>query len=108
MVALPYDYLENLEFVMMLSAEACKKRWGIVGGRGQIRLGRSHWAVPYYLDIGAGSSEFTWEGMAGIASGFSRGGVQPVYRHLYFDQKSGKLLQSVRFSGPALGVTFCF
>jgi hypothetical protein len=44
---------------------------GIVRVRGQIKLGRSHWWVPYYLDVGTGSSAFTWQGMAGIAYGFS-------------------------------------
>jgi hypothetical protein len=81
---------------------------GIVGVRGQIRLGRSHWSVPYYLDVGTGSSAFTWQGMVGIAYGFSWGGVQLMYRHLYYDQKDDKLLQDMRFSGPALGVTFRF
>ena len=81
---------------------------GIAGVRGQIRLGRSQCSLPYYFDIGAGSSEFTWQVMAGIAYGFSWGGVQLVYRHLYYDQKDDKLLQNMRFSGPALGVTFRF
>jgi hypothetical protein len=81
---------------------------GIVGVRGQIRLGRSNWSLPYYLDIGTGSSDFTWQGMAGIAYGFRWGGVQLVYRHLYYDQKDDNLLQNMRFSGPALGITFRF
>jgi hypothetical protein len=46
--------------------------------------------------------------MAGIAYGFSWDGVQLVYRHLYYDQKDDKLAQNMRFSGPALGVTFRF
>ncbi len=81
---------------------------GIAGVRGQIRLGRSNWSLPYYLDIGTGSSEFTWQGMAGVAYGFRWGGVQLVYRHLYYDQKDDYLLQNMRFSGPALGITFRF
>jgi len=82
---------------------------GIVGIRGKIRLGRSsNWSLPYYLDIGTGSSDYTWQAMAGIAYGFSWGGVQLVYRHLYYDQKENKLLQNMRFSGPALGITFRF
>jgi hypothetical protein len=46
--------------------------------------------------------------MAGIAYGFSWGGVRLVYRHLYHDQKDDKLLQDMRFSGPALEVLFRF
>jgi hypothetical protein len=81
---------------------------GIVGVRGKIRLGRSNWSLPYYLDIGTGSSDFTWQGMAGIAYGWSWGSVQLVYRHLYYDQKNDKLLQDMRFDGPALGISFRF
>jgi hypothetical protein len=81
---------------------------GIIGVRGRIRLGRSNWSLPYYLDIGTGSSDFTWQGLAGIAYGWSWGSVQLVYRHLYYDQKNDKLLQDMRFSGPALGVQFRF
>ncbi len=81
---------------------------GIVGIRGKIRLGRSNWSLPYYLDIGTGSSDYTWQAMAGIAYGFSWGGVQLVYRHLYYDQEENKLVQNMRFSGPALGISFRF
>ena len=35
-------------------------------------------------------------------------GVTLAYRHLYYDQKDDKLIQDMRFSGPALGVTFRF
>jgi len=34
--------------------------------------------------------------------------VMLVYRDLYFDQKDDKFIQDLRFSGPALGVTFRF
>jgi hypothetical protein len=34
--------------------------------------------------------------------------VSFVYRHLYYDQKGDNLIQDMRFSGPALGVTFRF
>ncbi len=81
---------------------------GIVGIRGKIRLGRSNWSLPYYLDIGTGSSDYTWQAMVGIAYGFSWGSVQFVYRHLYYDQKENKLVQNMRFEGPALGISFRF
>ena len=46
--------------------------------------------------------------MLGIAYSFSWIDVSLAYRHLYFDQGSDKLIQDMRFSGPALGVTFRF
>ena len=59
-----------------------------------------------YLDGGTGSSSLTWQGMLGVAYSYKWGGVTLAYRHLYYDQKGDKLIQDMRFSGPALGVTF--
>jgi hypothetical protein len=81
---------------------------GIVGVRGRIPLGGSHWSIPYYLDLGTGSSNWTWQGLLGIDYSFKWGAVTLAYRNLYYDQKDDKLLQDLRFSGPALGVTFRF
>jgi hypothetical protein len=81
---------------------------GIVGFKGRVWLGRSNWSIPYYFDVGTGSSELTWQGMLGVAYSFKWGGVNLTYRHLYYDQKGDKLVQDMRFSGPALGVTFRF
>ena len=80
----------------------------IVGVRGKAKLGGGNWFVPYYLDAGTGSSELTWQGVAGIGYTFRWGDVLFAYRHLYYDQKGDKLIQNMRFSGPALGVTFRF
>lgn len=81
---------------------------GIVGVRGRVLLGSSDWSIPYYLDVGAGSSNWTWQGMLGIAYSFKWGGVTLAYRNLYFDQNNDKLVQDLRFTGPALGLTFRF
>jgi len=81
---------------------------GIVGVRGRVLLGSSDWSIPYYLDVGAGSSNWTWQGMLGIAYSFKWGGVTLAYRNLYYDQNNDKLVQDLRFTGPALGLTFRF
>ncbi len=81
---------------------------GIIGVRGRVLLGSSDWSIPYYLDVGAGSSRLTWQGMLGIACSFKWGGVTLVYRDLYYDQKDDELIKDLRFSGPALGVTVRF
>jgi hypothetical protein len=81
---------------------------GIVGVKGRVWLGRSNWGIPYYLDVGTGSSTLTWQGMIGVAYSYKWLGVTLAYRHLYYDQKEDKLIQDMRFSGPALGVTFRF
>jgi len=81
---------------------------GIVGVKGRVWLGGSNWSIPYYSDIGTGSSSLTWQGMLGIAYSFKVVSLTLAYRHLYYDQKNDKLIQDMRFSGPALGVTFRF
>ena len=81
---------------------------GIVGVRGRFLLGSSDWSIPYYLDVGAGSSNWTWQGMLGIAYSFKWGGMMLAYRNLYYDQNNDKLIQDLRFTGPALGLTFRF
>jgi hypothetical protein len=81
---------------------------GIVGVKGRVWLGRSNWGIPYYLDVGTGSSTLTWQGMIGVAYTFQWIDVTLAYRHLYYDMKGDKLIQDMRFSGPALGVTFRF
>jgi len=81
---------------------------GIIGVRGRLRLGESQWFVPYHLDVGAGSSRLTWQGLLGIAYAFKWGDAVFGYRRLYYDQGDDKLLQDFRFSGPTLGASFRF
>lgn len=80
---------------------------GIVGVRGEARLGGSRWFVPASLDLGAGSSDFTWQASLGLAYRFGWGDLLLTYRHLEYDT-DGKLLNNFRFSGPAFGATFRF
>ena len=81
---------------------------GIVGARGRFRLGDSQWFVPYHVDIGAGSSELTWQGVAGVGYAFRWGEVVASYRYLYYDEGSDEFLQELSFGGPAIGVNFRF
>jgi hypothetical protein len=81
---------------------------GIIGVKGRVWLGSSNWSIPYYLDVGTGSSRVTWQGMLGVAYSFKWGAVTLAYRNLYFEQGGDKLIQDMRFDGPELGVTFRF
>src|SRR5258706_8986955 len=58
---------------------------GLIGVRGRINLGGSDWFLPYYADIGTGSSNFTTQAMTGIGYGFSWGDLRLVYRYLYYE-----------------------
>lgn len=80
----------------------------IVGVRGKVKLGDGNWSMPYYADIGTGSSTLTWQAMVGVAYSWNWGDVGLVYRHLAYDMGDDKLLQNVEFSGPALGAAFHF
>ena len=78
---------------------------GIVGVRGQIRLGDGRWYMPYYLDIGTGSSNWTWQALLGVGYTFDWGDVNLSIRNLSYDF-NGKNDMDLRMTGPALGATF--
>ena len=80
----------------------------IIGVRGRVRLGESQWFMPFHLDLGAGSSSFTWQGLLAISYAFKWGDATLGYRHLYYDQSGDRLFHDFRFSGPTLGATFRF
>jgi hypothetical protein len=78
----------------------------IVGVRGRIAFGAQNaWFVPYYLDVGTGDSDLTWQGIAGIGYAFHWGEVVAAWRYLYYDI-SGKAIKDMSLSGPLTGVTF--
>lgn len=79
----------------------------IVGARGRVRLAE-RWFLPYYADVGAGSSKLTWQALGGVSYAFRWLDVTLAYRHLVYDQKDDRLLQDFKFSGPLLGATFRF
>lgn len=81
---------------------------GIVGVRGHFGFGDGNWSVPYYFDVGAGSSDLTWNAMTGLSRTFGWGDLMFVYRHLAYDEDPDGLLQDFSFSGPALGAAFRF
>ena len=80
---------------------------GIVGVRGEIKL-NNNWYLPYYADVGAGSSETTWQAMAGVGYNFKWGDVLLAYRYLDYDFDSDFVLDDMTVSGPALGARFRF
>ena len=81
----------------------------IIGVRGRISLDDAgKWSVPYYLDVGTGSSTSTWQGMTGLAYTYGWGDVLLAYRHLSYDQKNDQLIQNLSCSGPMFGATFRF
>lgn len=79
---------------------------GIVGIHGQARIGGSGWYVPYYLDVGTGDTDYTWQALSGIGYAFASLDFSLTYRHLEWNVDSSDNLQSLSFSGLVLGMGF--
>jgi len=80
----------------------------IVGLKGNIALS-DRWFLPYYVDIGSGDSDSTWQATVGV--GFRASGwvdLALVYRHLEWSFDSTQLVDSLDFSGPTFGAIFRF
>jgi hypothetical protein len=60
----------------------------VIGVRGDINL-NDQWYVPYYLDVGTGDSDLTWQIAAGVGYKFNWGDVNILYRYMDWDFSSG-------------------
>lgn len=80
----------------------------IVGLRGRLKLGERAWFIPYYMDVGAGTSKLTAQALLGGGYAFKWGEIVATYRYVLYDLGDDKLLQDIRFAGPAIGATFRF
>ena len=89
-------------------AKVSATNWdGIVGVKGRLHFGaENRWFIPYYLDIGTGNSDLTWQAMAGV--GYSWKSIDAVlaWRHLDYDMGSDTPFQDLSMSGPQLAVVF--
>ena len=81
---------------------------GIVGMTGNFKLGEGAWSIPFYLDVGTGSSELTWQALTGLSYSYAWGDLMMVYRHLSYDEDASGFMQDFSFSGPTLGARFRF
>lgn len=80
----------------------------IVGVHGQVKLGHEGWFLPYYLDIGTGGSNLTWQAMAGVGYAFKWGSLLAAYRYLDYSLPDNKVLSDLSVYGGLVGVTFRF
>ena len=80
---------------------------GIVGLRGRYRFD-DNWSMPYYVDVGAGTSKFTWQALLGVAYTFGWGDVVLSYRHLNLQDDNNEVFRKFTLSGPSIGATFRF
>ena len=81
----------------------------IIGLKGRYYLGAERkWFLPYYVDIGTGQSDLTWQVNGGVGYRFDWGSLFATYRYLDYQFKSGGALQSMTMSGGLIGVAFQF
>jgi hypothetical protein len=67
--------------------------------------GDGGWRMPYYIDVGTGASQFTWQGATGLAYQFHWGELSLLYRYIDFRIHSSRLVD-LTIAGPMLGGTF--
>jgi len=97
--------LPELDLIRAGKVSENKENWdAIIGVKGQILFGNTPWFMPYYLDIGTGDSDWTWQALLGIAYRFDWGNVNLSIRSLSYDFDKDDT--DLRFTGPALGVSF--
>jgi hypothetical protein len=97
------------------SLPASSDIWNGIGGvRGRVYLANVDWFgggrifVPFYLDVGAGGSNVTWQAFGGVGYQSGRFGVSIGYRHLAFNQGSSARIQKLILGGPILAANFSF
>jgi len=83
------------------------KDWdGIVGVKGRAGIGANReWFIPYYLDVGTGDSQLTWQGAVGVGYAFHWGDVTATYRYLDYNFKSSSKIDDMTVKGPVLAMT---
>lgn len=90
------------------SSNASRSNWdGIVGVKGRLRFGQDQrWFVPFYLDVGTGESDLTWQAQAGLGYSWGWGEVTAGWRYLDYDLGQGRPFSDLSLSGPEIGVMF--
>ena len=80
---------------------------GVVGVKGRANLA-GDWFLPFYLDVGTGESDLTWQALGGVGYRFHWGDLSLGYRYLKWDLGSSSPIDDISFSGPQLTATFRF
>ncbi len=80
---------------------------GIVGVKGRYTFAEDRrWYAPFYVDVGTGQSQLTWQVAGGIGHTYDWGSVFAMWRYLDYSFKSGKKLDNFSLNGPMVGVAF--
>lgn len=91
------------------SIESDADSWdAIIGIKGQTRIGNGKWSLPFYLDVGTGDSDLTWQVIAGASRAYGWGELIFSYRYFAYDGGPQGLMEGFSFSGPVIGGRFSF
>ncbi|MCK4839417.1 MAG: hypothetical protein KAS94_11495 [Desulfobulbaceae bacterium] len=66
------------------------------------------WYLRYYLDIGAGDSDKTWQAVAGVGYRLERWDLSLAYRHIEWEFKSDRKIDNLNFNGPGFLAQYHF
>jgi len=103
-----YLYLKTELSIGPFSGDDSGSTWdGIVGTRGDLNLSQN-WYLFGYLDIGAGDSDLTWQGIGGLGYRFKWFDLVAAYRYLSWDFDDDALIGDLEIHGPALGIKMPF
>jgi hypothetical protein len=80
---------------------------GVFGVRGKAQLGE-HFYIPYYADIGLGTSKLTWSGNLGFAWAPGKVEIALCYKYMSWAQKNDKLVTGLRLGGPQFSIGYRF
>ncbi len=80
---------------------------GLIGVKGRYTFREDpRWYAPFYLDVGTGQSQMTWQIAGGIGHSHNWGSVFAMWRCLDYNFQSGKRLDNINMNGPMVGVAF--
>ena len=80
---------------------------GIVGIKGEVTLNEK-WYLPYYLDIGTGETDLTYQAFGGVGYQFSRVDLVAGWRYLRWNFDDSSAFDNMYINGPLVGVKIRF
>ena len=80
----------------------------IIGLRGNWVFGDGRWYIPYYIDVGAGDSEWTTSANLGIGYLYDWGNIAFVWRDLRYKQSDTDFLRKFTLDGPSFEIGWQF
>lgn len=80
---------------------------GIVGLKGELNL-TEKWSMPFYMDIGAGGTDMSWQASGGLAYKLEKCDLFMGYRYLEFDFDKNDAIDDLDISGPYVGIKIPF